>query len=360
MNMKYQRKSIVLSIIILGVLVLGACKQTETNETNEPIRAVKAYSVNDFHLYAGRSFPAVTKSVRTVDLAFRVSGPLVALNGQEGRFVRKNERIAEIDRRDFELNVQSTKALFDQAQAEMKRYERLYKANSIPENDFEIKVAQYKKAKTSYEQAKNALDDTYLIAPFSGYIGKQYTENYEEIQAKQPIISLIDLSTIEIRFHIPENILIKKSEIESFKVRFENFPNMLFDADLKEVGKNIEPEGFPVTLSLNHKIPEGSTINDVVGLACRVILNLKGQQEQTIAIPVSCLFENPSDKNPMVWKIDNEKLVVSSHKVTIGDFVSSDYVEITSGVSKSDLIVSAGVHFLEEGQEIRLLNNLKR
>jgi len=40
------------------------------------------------------------------------------------------------------------------------------------------------------------LSDTYLRAPFAGNIAKRYVENFEEVQAKEPIVSLQDVSRV--------------------------------------------------------------------------------------------------------------------------------------------------------------------
>ena len=51
--------------------------------------------------------------------------------------------------------------------------------------------AQVRADLENLENAKNALEDAVLYAPFSGYIDQQYVENRQIVAASQPIISMI-------------------------------------------------------------------------------------------------------------------------------------------------------------------------
>lgn len=347
------KRLLIIFQLLLVVITTGCNTQSQTEEIKRSNRPVKAFSITEYSQFAGRSFPALTKAKREVELSFRVSGVLNKLGIQEGQFVHKGELIAALDSRDFEVRLQAAKASFDQAKAEKQRFERLLQSNSIPQNDYEIKLAQFIKAKAEFENAQNALSDTKLLAPFDGYIGKKFIENYQEIQAKQSVVNLIDLSVIEIRFHIPENLMIRKDKFESFQVQFENVPNIRFNASLKEIGKVAEAEGFPLTLVLDHQIAEGSTIENVSGLACRVIMNLSGQIEQAIVIPLAAVFEERDSNKHACWVIGSENKVQKRY-INIGHFVSKDMVEVTSGLSLGETIVAGGVHFINEAQQVRI------
>lgn len=347
--------SISIYLIALGLISLSCNNKNQNSEIKKTPRTAKTFVISEYSQFAGRSFPALTKPARSVELSFRVSGVLNKLNAQEGQFVKKGEAIAALDPRDFQVKLKATKASYEQAKAEKQRFERLLKSNSIPKNDYEIKLAQFEQAKAQYESAKNANEDTRLLAPFDGYIGTKYTENYQEVQTKQPIVSLIDLSRIEIRFHIPENLVVKQEQFDSFQIQFENLPNIKFNASLKEIGKTAEAEGFPITLVLDHQIPEGSTIDNVSGLACRVIMNLTDQLEQSIVIPISAVFEERDSNKSAVWVLNKADNTVSKRYITLGHFISKNLIEVSDGLTLDEEIISAGVHFLNEGQKVRIM-----
>ena len=90
-----------------------------------------------------------------------------------------------------------------------------------------------------FDWLKKALDDTRLLAPFTGTIAKQYIRNYTDIQAKQKIVSLQNNNDLEIIVSVPENIIIegdesrKKNSLQ-LTAKFTNIPNKIFALKLKE------------------------------------------------------------------------------------------------------------------------------
>ena len=162
------------------------------------------------------AFTGFVKEKSLTDLSFRVAGPIKQLNVKTGDFIKENDLIASIDKRDYELQLQSTKAQFEQAMSEYERYKKLYEKNKIPANTFEKFQSGYLMTKAAYENAVNQLEDTDLKAPFAGYIHKKFVENFQTVGAGQAIISLIDLSQLEIVVSVPENQLLnirKKKEV---------------------------------------------------------------------------------------------------------------------------------------------------
>ena len=222
------------------------------------------------------TFPGVTQEVRSVDLAFRVSGPLIFLNATEGQQVKKGELIAEIDPRDFEIDLLAKEARFEQARAEKERFQRTYERESVSKTEYEQKLAVYMEAMSAYDAAKNALTDTKLRAPFDAYIDQKMVENYERVQIGQTIVTLLDLSSIEVRFTIPEILAIQYRQFRDFTVYFDLYKDVPFMADLKEVEKrSAQSAGIPVVLTLRDISSRNTEQRIIPGLACKVKVNLK-------------------------------------------------------------------------------------
>ena len=55
--------------------------------------------------------------------------------------------------------------------------------------------------------AQDALDDSSLRAPFSGVIAKKYVDNFQDVRAKQAIVSLQDISSVDILVDVPESLM---------------------------------------------------------------------------------------------------------------------------------------------------------
>ena len=342
-------------LFIASIVLLFGCKKKEDAEV-EQIRPVKAIQVMSASDQFTKGFPSVTQETREVELSFRISGPLVYLNAEVGQAFKKGELIAEVDPRDFKIDLAAKEGRMAQAKAEEQRYNNLYKKGSVSKNEYDIKLAAYLEANSGYEDAVNALKDTKLYAPFNGYIGKKLIENFQDVRAKETILTALDLSQLEVLTHIPENLAIFYPHFKSYKVLFDAYPNKVFDAILKEAGKTPEPAGYPLTLILDYKVGVNPDYRIAPGFTCRVDVILDNALDnESFIIPVTAVFEGDTDKSASVWILNKDANTISKKSVEVGSLISNNAIEISNGLTPGEWVVSAGVHQLVEGQKVKQL-----
>ncbi len=342
-------------LLLVSIVLLVSCKKKEEAKI-EQIRPVKAVQVETAADQLSKGFPAVSTQTREVELSFRISGPLVKLTIEEGTEVKKGQLIAEIDPRDYKVALIGDEGRMNQAKAEEQRYNNLYKKGSVSLNEYDIKLANYLEAKAVYENAVNALKDTKIYAPFHGFIGKKLVENYQDVAASQTIATLLDLSKIEVRTHIPENLAIYFPQFSEYQIWFDAYPGKTFTGTLKEVGKSPDPAGYPLSIYLDYEISPKAEYIIAPGLTCRVDISLSGNVDvESFIVPLSAVFEGKTPDNPSVWIMDKSSNQVSKRDVKIGSLISHSSIEIQEGITSGEWIVTAGVHKLVEGQKVKPL-----
>jgi RND family efflux transporter MFP subunit len=277
----------------------------------------------------------------------------------EGQRIRKGALLAEIDPRDFKVDLMAKEGRYIQAKAEKERYENLYKKQSISKNELDQKTAVYLEAKSAYDAAQNALKDTRMYAPFDAFVGKKLVENYEEIRAKQNILTLIDMSVMEVVTHLPEALAVQRKNFSGYSVEFETFPGVIFSADLKELDKKHKPEGYPLTLYLKGPESGDKTYNIVPGFTCKVNIHLQDTEGKMsgdkVIVPLSAIFEGQNDDHPSVWIFDKEKGTVNKRKIVVEEFISDNSVIVSEGIHSGEWVITAGVHRLSEGDVVKEL-----
>ncbi len=354
-------KLTILVAALIGLWMFSSCESPE-QEVKKRIRPVKTITIGDFNDPTGKGYPGVTKENQKTDISFRVSGPIVQYNVVEGERVRKGALIAEIDPRDYKIDVQSTKARYDQTKAESDRYYRLWKKGSVAKNDYDLKYANSLEAKADWENAVNALADTKLYAPYTGFFGPKLAQLGDKVRVREAITTLVDLSSIEVNTTIPEQLAIQLKNFDSYEVRLETYPDLVFSATLKELEKKPTPEGYPLHLYLGHTNNEddNNQVKVAAGMSCRVNIILKNASDvqSRIIIPITAIFEGDLDNSSMVWVI-NDNNSVKKQSVVVGKLVGHDGVEITKGLSAGNQIIIAGVHRLQEGDTINDIDILK-
>jgi len=348
-------------VALFGLWMFSGCGSNEV-EKKERVRPIKALTIGDFGDPAGKGYPGTTKENQQSDISFRVGGPIVKYNVVEGANIKKGALIAEIDPRDYLVDVQSTEARYNQAKAESDRFFRLWEKGSVSKNSYERRYASFLEAEGALVNAKNALKDTKLLAPYSGFFGPKLAQLGDKVRAREPITTLVDLSVLEVVTTIPEQLAIQLLDFDAYEVRLETYPDIVFNATLKELEKKPTPEGFPLHLYLDHANQQydKTQLKVAAGMSCRVNIILKNAEDEKsrVIIPIASVFEGDDDNSTMVWIINADN-TVSKQSVVGGDLVGHDAIEITKGLSKGQQIVIAGVHRLTEGAKVNNIDILK-
>jgi len=345
---------------LIGILIMSACGSKEVQQV-EKVRPVKSMIIGDLGDATGKGFPGVTKETQESEMSFRVGGPLTKINVVDGARVRKGALIAEIDPRDYIVTVQSTEARYNQTKAESDRFYRLWQKGSVAKNDYERRFANFQEAEAAWEDAKNALNDTKLYAPYNGFYGARLVDLGEELRPNQVITTIVDLSVIEVTTTIPEQLAVQILSFDKYEVNLETYPDQVFNATLKELEKKPTAEGYPLHLFLDHVNNPNNPNKALVsaGMSCRVNIILKKADDETgkIIVPITAVFESVADDKTAVWIIDLESSTVKRQIVTVGDIVGNDVIEIVEGLSMGQQIVVAGVHRLTDGDKVTILES---
>lgn len=163
-------------LYIISVFLLGACdsgKSTSQNESEVPVRSAKLIEIAGPTNSADYlSYPAVIQSAQLSELSFEVGGVLKELNVVEAQRVVKGEILAKLDQRDLQTQLKSARAESENASAEYQRALRLIGDNSISQSEVESRKSQRDVKDSKLESAEKALQDSILVAPYSGAIAK--------------------------------------------------------------------------------------------------------------------------------------------------------------------------------------------
>ena len=174
------------------------------------------------------------------------------------------------------------------------------------------------------------------------------------MQAKEPILRILDDSSIEMVVNIPESLISLAPHVEDIKVVFDPFPDTEIPAQIKEIGTEASAttRTYPVTLVMEQ--PEGIKIlPGMAGKASGTPPKGMTQQSFGIEIPVSAIFTDEASGNTFVWVVDQNSSTVSKQQVEIGK-IADRGIRILSGLKEGELIASAGVNYLFEGQKVKI------
>ncbi|MCB2185530.1 MAG: efflux RND transporter periplasmic adaptor subunit [Deltaproteobacteria bacterium] len=359
----------VVGAFLFTLLLAAGCAPSDANEkpAPAPARPVKAMQL---HADAGLRelrLPGVVRALRDSDLSFRVGGPLIDLLVDTGSHVAQGQVVARIDPRDFEIKVNTSRAELNSAQARLaeaelqfSRYAKLITHQAVAQAEYDgIKVAyqvaqaQAESAAKALENARNALADTVLKAPFAGYINERFVDNHETLQPGQAVVSLVDPSQLEVRLALSEDLLPLTKNFVSFSCTLDALPGRSFPARLKEVGKKADAASRTYPLILTLEPQTASLVRP--GMSAEVAVGLtRASPRARFVVPLSALV-NQGGQDTFVWVVDPQTGRLSRAPVTILRLVESG-AQIRGQVQSGQWIVTGGANSLADGQTVRLVS----
>ncbi|MCB1856382.1 MAG: efflux RND transporter periplasmic adaptor subunit [Halieaceae bacterium] len=357
------------SILIISsvlALLLAGCGGGPEVELPSPSRPVKLFTVEGGETGTLRSFPGRIDAAQRAELSFRVPGKVQAILVREGTQVEKGQVLARLDPADYELALEDRQASFDRTQRNFTRARDLVADGNISQMDFDRIEAEFRSASAALSRAKNDLEYTVLQAPFAGRIAAREVEAFEEVTAKQTIFWLQNHDQFDVSIDVPESVVRSlrtrvgnKDISESLEAarrpirataHFDDHPDETFELVPKEISTKADPQTQTYRATFTMDSP--FNFNVLPGMTATVELDLgmlRGS-ESIKWVPVRAV-QADSALQPRVWVLDPQSMTVSSREVAIGR-MSSDLIEVTSGLTGGEEIVAVGAPYLSEGMKV--------
>lgn len=307
------------------------------------------------------SYSGTVKGRHETNMSFQVGGQILARNVQVGSRVRAGDVLMVIDARDVlqqsnqgDAQVASARAQLSLAEKNLERYTQLYQESAVSkatldqyQTNYDAAFAAYRSALAQQKQGHNSLGYTNLVAGANGVIAAISAEEGQVVAAGQTVLTLVQTGELEVEIDVPEN---KVAELAMGMPVSVNFWALKGRAD--GTVREIAPMADAATRTYKVRVaipepPEGMQL----GMTANV--TIKGNQgedhdDSTAVLPLAAIFQDGD--TPQVWVVgeDNKLTARAVHVENLGD----DTVRVT-GLSASDLVVTAGVHKLHEGQAVR-------
>ncbi len=341
------------------MLVLVSCSEPSVQEV-VLVRPIKIQVISGEGAGLNRNMPGTIEAVQNAQMAFQVPGRIVEFMVAEGQEVSAGTELARIDPRDYQANFDQANAAYSRAQAELDRSERIFAQDSgaISTSAIEANREGLQVAEANFRQAEKALQDTVLRAPFDGLVARRMVTDFETVQALQPVLTLQDLSVLEIEVAVPERDIVLAGRrlqpdeaTERFQpvVRISSIPDRDFPARISEFATAADPGTRSFSVHMQFETP--TDLNILPGMTARVFYSDINQS--AITLPSHATFSDAAG-NANVWLVDPTTMTVSQHQVSLGVMIA-DQVQILSGLEVGDQVATSGVNQLREGMEVARL-----
>jgi RND family efflux transporter MFP subunit len=350
------KKRIMMFILTVTVGLLYCCCGSRSGKTEAIVYTAK---IDTARLFGGdypSVYPGTVKPDAEASLSFRVAGTITNMPYEEGKFVRKGTIIAELDSRDYRIQVAATEAEYNQIKLTAERVIELYKRGSATKSDYEKAVYGLEQITAKYDAHKNQLKDTRLDAPFDGYIQKKIHSKGETVAAGMPVISMTANKEWHIEINLPVQDYARRNDFKTFEATVSTNPDVKLPLEVIE----LSPKGNANQLyQMVFRVKKTGDTSVVLaaGMSAEVTITYHWEQKTTketeYEIPVSALFE--INGNPHVWIFTSENTPLKARAVVVGEIKRDGYMIINKGIKEGEMIVTSGVHSIKEGMKVKPL-----
>lgn len=268
------------------------------------------------------------------------------------RNVALRERGA-VSQSEFDLS----RTMRDRSAAQVKTAQEALRIGQVGarKEDLLAKAGEIKALQAMVTDAENRLSFTSIMAPFEGGVAARFVDNFQTVQAQQPILRLLNTASIKIVVQVPESAISLAPLVEKVTCWFDAFPDREFEGRVFEIGTEATrtTRTFPVTALIDQ--PEDVKI--LPGMAARVQAVVDDSisiDQHQLTVPLGAVFAPDTQRQSYVWLVDEQNQTVSRRSVQTGA-ISSLGLTILEGIEPGDWVVTAGVHSLREGQRVRLM-----
>lgn len=354
------QKSIVSCTVIFSLalsLMLTGCAKTAAVKEEIPLvrsQVVKIDAGGQKAIYSGE-----VRGRYETQLAFQASGKIIKRYVELGSAVKSGEVLMEIDAKDIQQTVSissaqvaSAQSQLSLAQTNLERYRKLYEQGAVSraqldqcQNAYEVAAAAARQASAQYIQGANLLSYSSLVADSAGVITSVNAEVGQVVSAGQPILTLVKDGEREIEINVPESRIDEMRKVQQVSVSFWALPGVTAMGKVRE----ISPVADKITRTYKVRI---SLINAPAGVNLGMTASVavfSTAKQQSFYIPLSAIYQ--TGDTPQVWVIEDG--VVNLRPIKVGVF-GDEQVQVLEGLQAGDVIVTAGIHKLREGQKVRL------
>lgn len=346
-------------MILCGALFfsLFGCSDNNTEPTIKPLRPVRTIIIEVPISGRTMEYTAVVDASQKADLSFKVPGEIVQLLVKQGDEVKEGQVLAKLNDKDFKLKLAEAQSYFDKAKADYERGSNLVERNVISKADFDNLTSLFTTGSTQLEGAQNNLDYTRLLASFDGVIAKKYTEKFQEVNAKQPVFALHNIRQVHLIIDVPESVIIQIPRNDTSRktvVIFDDIPGQVFPAIFKEVSLQADEitKTYEVTFIMDN--PINHTILPGMTAILRGTQKLKSSDvEKRFFLPSNSVLKDSSGNFVyIVEAVEEGKGVIKKMPVDIGE-ITNQGIEVFSGVSSGQHLVTAGVSKISDGMLVK-------
>lgn len=335
--MKIKTRHIVIAVVLLALSagVMRALSNrraqqqlaatTSTAQTQIEIANSDVVLAQERSLIQTLGISGTVKALNYAVLKAKVAGELKEVNVREGDRVNAGQVLARIDPVEYQRRWSQQQEQAAAAKSQMEIAQRQWDTNkALFDQGFISKVAldnsqaslqgalaSYRAGTAGADVARKALDDSVVVAPFSGVIAVRAAQLGERVGIDARVLELVNLSQLELETPLTPSDAIDVRVGQLARIQLEDRPHFV-NAKVKRIG--------PSALTGNRSVMAYLSMEDTEGLRhglfAKGLLQLK--QVQAVGVPLSTIRTDRAKPYVQVIEKTGDSFQVAYKTVELG------------------------------------------
>lgn len=297
-----------------------------------------------------------------VEVTSRVAGAVESVRFAEGQFVRRGERLVEIDPQRFRLAVsaaeatlQKQRAALSEAQISLARRESVNAKSPGLIRGEEVEIwrtraqtaaAEVAQAETALEQARLNLNDAFVAAPVSGVIQTRTVQTGQYVPVGTMLATLVRRDPLLLRFQLPEqdSVRVRPGMRSTFHVGEDPYA---YSAVITHVAESASIDSRMVAVTAHVNDAKRNALK--AGSFARVTIPIGGTMSAPV-IPQTAI--RPSERGFLAFVVENGE--AKERILTLGMRTAEGRVEVRGGLRPGEQLVIRGAEALKNGSKVKV------
>ena len=290
---------------------------------------------------------------RWVDVRARRAGQVIALLKEEGDPVRAGTIMARLDADAAQISVAQREVAHLEAKQRYEREDALFQRNLGSKQSYENAKTQFESSKAQLEQAKLDLSYTAIRSPIEGIMTLRNIEVGNMVTNNQVVASVAKFDPLLARIQVTEKDFGKITVGQTARITVEAAPEREFTGTVKMISPVVDPESGTVKVTVEIPRTDASLLRPGMFASVYIITETR---RNTLVIPKKALVLEGEGNQVFTFETDPEsgRGQAQRKRIEIG-FTDSDRLEILSGLSQGEQVITVGQEGLRPGSPVRLV-----
>ena len=276
-------------------------------------------------------------------------GKITKLNIKDGSVVSKGAVIATLDNALLQNQAKSVEANLSKLKKDLDRYNALSASGGITQQQIDEVTNAITQQEIQLSSIKKQIADTYLRAPISGVISGKKVEQGSYVSPGMPVADIININPIKFQTYLTENEVFRIKNGQNVDLSTNLYSGKIYEGKISLINVEATPtKTFLVEVQTSN--PANFPLK--AGVSGKAFFYSTGASKG-IGIPKRAIVGPYNDAK--VYVLDGDKVVLTP--VTLGK-TNSDFVEVLSGLTAGQQIVTTGQINLKDGTKVEVVKEL--